>query len=187
MNVNLISYEKLTDKNTIISKGNLRKINDENNKVIAVAVKENRIYKMKSILKYERAFVNSAEHNNNMSQKERWHRVLGHINFGYLNTLVKEKLLTGIPNELESEFMKCKTCIENKMHNLPFYNNRSRAIDILEIIHTDVCGSFKTTGFNGENYFVSVIDEYSKIARVYGIKIKDEVFDCIFKYINDKM
>ena len=64
------------------------------------------------------------------------------------------------------------------MHNLPFNNNRSRAKDILEIIHTDVCGSFKTTGFNGENYLVSVIDDYSKIARVYGIKSKDEVFDC---------
>ena len=38
-------------------------------------------------------------------------------------------------------------------------------------------GPFKTTGFNGENYFVSVIDDYSKIARVYGIKTKDEVFD----------
>ena len=67
MNVNLISYGKLTDNNTITSKGNLAKINDENNKVIAVAVKENRIYKMKSILKNERAFVNSAENNNNMS------------------------------------------------------------------------------------------------------------------------
>ena len=42
MNVNLISYGKLTDKNTIISKGNLVKTNDENNKVIAVAVKENK-------------------------------------------------------------------------------------------------------------------------------------------------
>ena len=69
MNVNLISYGKLTDKNTIIFNGNLAKINDENNKEIAVAVKENRIYKMKSILKYERAFVNSAEHNNNMYEK----------------------------------------------------------------------------------------------------------------------
>ena len=84
MSVNLISYGKITDENIMISKGNLAKINDKNNKVIAVAVKKNRIYKMKSILKYERAFVNSAE-NNNMSQKERWHRVLGHINFGYLN------------------------------------------------------------------------------------------------------
>ena len=185
MNVNLISYGKLTVKNTIISKGNLAKINNENNKVIAVAVKEISIYKMKSILKYERAFVNSTEHNNNMSQKERWHRGIGHINFGYLNTLVEKKLLTGMPNELESEFMKCKTCIENKFHNLPFNNNRSRAKDILEIIHTDVCSPFKTTGFNGENYFISVIDDYSKIARVYCIKTKDEVFDCIVKYINE--
>ena len=69
MNLNLISYGKLTDNNTITSKGNLAKINDENNNLIAV--KENRIYKIKSILKNERAFVNSAENNNNMSQKER--------------------------------------------------------------------------------------------------------------------
>ncbi|KYN50211.1 Copia protein [Cyphomyrmex costatus] len=47
------------------------------------------------------------------------------------------------------------------MHNLPFQNNRSKANDILEIIHTDVCGSFKTAGPNGERYFVSFIDDYS--------------------------
>ena len=47
--------------------------------------------------------------------------------------------------------MKCKTCIEKKMHNLPFSNDRIKAKDILEIFYTDVCGPFKTTGFNGEN------------------------------------
>ena len=81
MNVNLISYGKLTDKNTVISKGNLAKVSDENKKVIAVAVKGNRIFKMKSTLKYQEAFVNSAENNNNMSQKEKWHRVLGSHKF----------------------------------------------------------------------------------------------------------
>ena len=75
--------------------------------------------------------------------------------------------------------------MKNKLHNLSFNNNRSRTKDILEIIHTDICSPFKTTGFNGENYFVFVIDDYSKIARVYGIKTKDEVFDCIVKYINE--
>ena len=45
---------------------------------------------MKTILKYQEAFANNAENKNRMSQKERWHRVLGHINFGYLNTLVKQ-------------------------------------------------------------------------------------------------
>ena len=81
--------------------------------------------------------------------------------------------------------MKCKTCIENKMHNLRFSNNRIKAKVILEIVHTDVCGPFKPTEFNGENYFVSFIDDYSKIAKVYCIKTKDEVFNCLVKFINE--
>ena len=59
------------------------------------------------------------------------------------------------------------------MHNLPFSNDRIKAKDILEIIHTDVCGSFKTAGLNGERYFVSLIDDYSKISKVYCIKSKN--------------
>ena len=57
--------------------------------------------------------------------------------------------------------MTCKICIGNKNHNLPFSNNRTKAKNILEIIHTDVRDPFKTTGFNGEKYFVSFIDDYS--------------------------
>lgn len=185
MNINLISYGKLTDRNTIVSKGNISKVIDENNKVIAVAVKENKIFKMKSKLKIKETFVNNAERHSNLSQMEKWHRTLGHVNFRYLNTLCNKQLLTGIPNELESEFMRCKICIENKMHNLPFNNNRTKAKDILEIVHTDVCGSFKTTGLNGERYFVSFIDDYSKIAKIYCIKSKDEVFDCLVQFINE--
>ena len=52
MNTNLISFGKLTDNNTIISKGNIAKIIDKNNELIAVAYKENRTYKIKSILKH---------------------------------------------------------------------------------------------------------------------------------------
>jgi len=172
MNMNLISLGKLTDNNNIIiSEGKVARIIDSNDKLIAVAHKENSIYKLKSILKQEFKYVNSAGQNK-MSLKEKWHKMLGHVNFGYLNILSKQELLTGIPSE--TEFMKCKTCIENKMSNLPFNNNRSKAREILEIVHTDVCGLFKTKGFNGENYFVLFIDDYSKIAKVYCIKGKDE-------------
>ena len=64
---------------------------------------------MKSELKYKVTCVNNAERNYNMS-----------INFRCLYKICKQQLLTGILNEFESQFMKCKTCIENKMHNLPF-------------------------------------------------------------------
>ena len=71
------------------------------------------------------------------------------------------------------------------MHILPFHNNRSRAKEILEIIQTDVCGPFRTTGFNGEKYFVPFIDDYSKIAKVYCMKSKDEVFNCFVQFVNE--
>ena len=66
--------------------------------------------------------------------------MLGHVNFKYLNILGKEQLVTGIPNEFEKEFLKCRV----------FKNNRTKAREIMEIIHSDVCGPFKTTGFNEE-------------------------------------
>jgi len=44
-------------------------------------------------------------------------------------------------------------CIENKMHDLPFENNR-RAKEILEIVHSDLNGPHKTIGNCGEKYFL---------------------------------
>jgi hypothetical protein len=81
--------------------------------------------------------------------------------------------------ELEIEFMKYKTCIEN---NLPFKNSRTRAKDILEIVHTDMCGNFTTIGINGEMYFVFFIENYSKIAKIYCIKSK-AVFDYVVQFV----
>ena len=104
--------------------GNTAKIIDKNNELIAVAYKENRTYKIKSTSKNKESVVNTAECNyKNMSRKEEWDRKLGHVNFGYLSTLCKQELLTAISNEIKAEFMKCKTFLENKMHNLTFSKN----------------------------------------------------------------
>ena len=184
MHSNLISYGKITNTNTIISKGNLTKIIENKNKVTAVAWKEGNLHRMQTKLKLDTTHVNSTNINH-MSEKAKWHRMLGHVNFDYLNKLIKNKLLDGIPSEIESEYMRCKICIENKMNKLPFENNRYQAKQVLEIIHTDVCGTFQTTGPNGERYFVSFIDDYSKIAKVYPIKSKAEVFDCLVEFINE--
>lgn len=71
------------------------------------------------------------------------------------------------------------------MHNLPFKNNRRRAEDILEIVHSDVNGPHTTTGCNGEKYFVTFIDDYSKLAKVCCIKSKDQVLDCFMEYVSE--
>jgi hypothetical protein len=61
--------------------------------------------------------------------------------------MYKNESLERLPTEIENEYLKCATCIENNMHNLPFNNNRWKAEDILDIVHTDLNGPHQTTGY----------------------------------------
>lgn len=188
MESNLISFAKITDNNKIVSEKNTSKIYNKDNILIAIAWKEGSLYKMKSKLIYFGKCSNVTNSNNvkqTMTLKEKWHRTLGHVNFKYLSILCKDQILDGIPKEIESEYMKCRVCIENKMHNVPFENNRYRAREILEIVHTDLNGPHTTEGLNGEKYFLTFVDDYSKLVKVYTIKSKAQVYDCFVEYINE--
>lgn len=119
-----------------------------------------------------------------LSEKEKWHRSLGHINFNYLNKLVNDKLVEGLPEKLERNDMKCANCIQSKMSNVPFENDRTQSAEILKLIHTDLNGPHYTTGNRGEKYFLTFIDDYGKCTKLYCIKSKDETADCFIDFVN---
>jgi hypothetical protein len=52
--------------------------------------------------------------------------------------------------------------------------------DVLELIHTDICGPFPTVTRNGHVYFIIFIDDYSRYGYIYLIKEKSQVLN-IFK------
>lgn len=183
MDKNLLSFAKVTDKNKIISVENTSKIFNGQNKLIAVAYKKHGLYKISSFIDRKECYITDTNEVN-FTQKERYHRMLGHVNFKYLENMCKNKLVDGMPEKLEPVFLKCGTCIQNKMHNLPFENNRTKANDILEIVHTDLNGPHKTIGFDGSQYFLTFIDDYSKCTLIYTIKSKSEVCECFIDYIN---
>lgn len=184
MKANLLSYSKITQQHRIISQGNYSKIYDLNGILLAIAFKKDRLYSMKSFTLQHTINSNWTDTNKTITLKEKWHRKLGHVNFNYLDILCKNELLEGIPKEIETEYMKCQICIENKMHNLPFNNNRRRAENILDIVHTDLNGPHRTTGYTGEKYFLSFIDDYSKLGKLYCIQNKGQVIDCFKEYVN---
>ena len=86
---------------------------------------------------------------------------------------------------LGSVYMKCRICIENKMCNLSFQNTSIREQKVLEVIHTDTNGPHSTVGHRSEKYFVSFIDGFGELSKVYCIKTKDEVYDCLLEYMNE--
>ncbi|GJX14652.1 retrotransposon protein, putative, ty1-copia subclass [Tanacetum coccineum] len=65
------------------------------------------------------------------------------------------------------------------MARKPFTHASKRADDLLGIIHSDVCGPFRTTSREGANYYVTFTDDFSRYGYVYLIKHKHEVFEIL--------
>ena len=71
----------------------------------------------------------------------------------------------------------CEASIHGKQHRTPFPSWTSTlASEVLEIIHTDVCGPMSIPSIGNSRYFVTFIDDKTRKTFVYFIKKKDEVF-----------
>ena len=70
------------------------------------------------------------------------------------------------------------------MENQPFRDKRSRATRPLHTIHTDTMRPIKPVSFPGENKFIIVfIDDYSRYARAYCVKHKNEAGKCLEEFL----
>ena len=88
---------------------------------------------------------------------ETWHKRYGHIDINDLNKLINKNMLRGlelkIPNSIE-----CFTCSENKISAAAYKNYSSvQTKDVLELIHTDLCGLIGVTSVGGSSYFMTTI------------------------------
>lgn len=64
-----------------------------------------------------------------------------------------------------------------KQHRIFFPKEISyRAWEILEIIHSDLCGLMKTPSLWGNIYFLTFIDDFSRKTWVYFLKYKSKAF-----------
>lgn len=111
-----------------------------------------------------------------VASHEVWHRRLAHLNHRSMQ-LLKQGMVTGISYN-NGNFLQCIACIEGKQTRLPFPKKSfNRATDILELVHTDLCGPMSCTSFSGSKYFLIFIDDYTRKTFCYFLNRKDEVFD----------
>ena len=74
---------------------------------------------------------------NNDSAAYLWHCRLGHIGVKRMKKLYADGLLESLDYE---SLDACEPCLMGEMTKTPFSGIMERATDLLEIIHTDVCG-----------------------------------------------
>ncbi|KAL0366821.1 UNVERIFIED_CONTAM: Retrovirus-related Pol polyprotein from transposon RE1 [Sesamum radiatum] len=98
-----------------------------------------------------------------------WHRRLGHASSFVLQHIPVIKTMTSTPN------VDCDTCPMAKQHRLPFSSSNIRSKFILELIHIDLWGPYKTASLTGCNYFLTVVDDISHATWIFLLKYKSQV------------
>ena len=73
---------------------------------------------------------------------ELWNIRLGHIGVRRLSRLVKDGLIQNLTIE---PYQTCECCIQRKMTKASFQGVGHRTNDLLELIHSDVCGPMNHT------------------------------------------
>ena len=75
-----------------------------------------------------------------------------------------------------TNFTICVECIKGKQTK----NKRlgaNRTLEVLELIHTNICGPFPKASWNGQQYFISFIYNYFRYVYLYLIKEKTQSLD----------
>ena len=103
--------------------------------------------------------LNASFSNSELNKSSLWHHRLSHINKKRIAKLQSDGILESFDLKLDEE---CESCLLGKMTKAPFKGKIERAKDLLDLIHTDVCGPFRSATRNGERYFVTFTDDFSR-------------------------
>ena len=91
-------------------------------------------------------------------------------------------MVYGLPS-IEENKEVCEGCALGKQHREAFPKEKTwRAQAPLELVHTDVCGPMTTLPHAGNVYFITFIDDYSRMTWVYFMRQKSEVFSIFKKF-----
>nr|GEV40781.1 hypothetical protein [Tanacetum cinerariifolium] len=74
---------------------------------------------------------------------------------------------------------------DDKLTRKPFSHRTERATDLFGIIHTDVCNPLRHVSRQGDSYFITFTDDYSRYGCVYLLKHKHEVFETFKVFKNE--
>ena len=104
-----------------------------------------------------------------------WHRRLGHPSLGYLKRLFPSFSNCNVP-------LDCEACVFAKSHKQSYYPSSNHSSEPFCLIHSDVWGPAPESNKQHFSYFISFIDDCTRMCWVYFLKHRSEVFDVVTKF-----
>ena len=106
-----------------------------------------------------------------------WHRRICHIHFDNIININKKQVVREMPKITKPINTISKHCQHEKETNVEFKTKEYSLKKTLEIVHIDLCGAMRTKGLNGEQYFMLLIDDYTRMVVVFFLKKNSKEFE----------
>ncbi|CAN1852228.1 Retrovirus-related Pol polyprotein from transposon RE2, partial [Linum perenne] len=106
------------------------------------------------------------------SQVMLWHSRLGHPSFGYL-----ERLLPKLFQNKSSKDFQCETCQLAKHTRSVYSGVNYRPTQPFVVIHSDIWGPTRVKNVNGARWFITFIDDHTRLTWTFLMKEKSETSD----------
>ncbi|KAK9669742.1 hypothetical protein RND81_13G151400 [Saponaria officinalis] len=107
------------------------------------------------------------------------HNRLGHL------PLYKLKLLdvcNAFPNN-ENELNSCSICAKSRQYRLSFPKSSTTSSTAFELVHIDVWGPYPTPTYNGYKYFLTIVDDFTRVSWTHLMSQKSNAFPLIKQFI----
>ncbi|KAI3505855.1 hypothetical protein L1887_28162 [Cichorium endivia] len=113
-----------------------------------------------------------------------WHRKLAHLNFRYMNQLVTEEMVRGLPLLRFDNENLCAACAFGKQKKKPHKTISDSSITRpLELLHMDLYGPSTVASINHKKYILVIVDDYSRFTWVFFLRLKSDTFTELKNFI----
>nr|GEY61067.1 hypothetical protein [Tanacetum cinerariifolium] len=113
-----------------------------------------------------------------------WHRRLSHLNFDYVNLLLRKDVVIGLS---KLKYVKDQLCSSYELSKAKRSSFKSKAVPSLKgrlnLLYMDLCGPIRVASINGEKYILVIVDDYSRYTWTLFLCFKDETPEVLKEFL----
>ncbi|CAN1767205.1 Retrovirus-related Pol polyprotein from transposon RE2 [Linum perenne] len=110
---------------------------------------------------------------NSVVSVDLWHMRLGHASL----SVIRQAVGCNVDN-----VEPCVVCPLAKQRRLPFNKSSSHASVCFDLLHIDIWGPYSVPTVDGHKYFLTIVDDFSRMTWIFLMKLKSETRQIIQEF-----
>ncbi|XP_019267554.1 PREDICTED: uncharacterized protein LOC109244849 [Nicotiana attenuata] len=103
-----------------------------------------------------------------------WHQRMGHMPFNRM------KSIPFISSQTSSkQSFICPICLMARQQRMPFSDSTTHSTALFQLVHIDIWGPYNTATYNGFRYFLTLVDDYSRVTWTHLLSSKSNVMSVL--------